>query len=328
MPQKSNIPPPKDALTYLITGVDEFKKRLLLKRLKTRLMGKGDDAFDYSLYYAKDAAAPDITNFLKTFSITGGIRLAALIEPEVFSEEDRRHLVLFIKKPRRANVFLIMLGGRPSARLDNFAKTLPENVELVDVTAGKGADISAWVIKEFEKNKKRVNRRAASLISDNTRHDIGKAIAVIEQVSIFAGDKEDITVDDIMLFLDMPPEGSTFLLIDAINAKKPDKALIILKELLRTESSPVKLIGLLSWHIINLINVKRMLLAGVPRADMICALRIKPYGIDKLINQAGRLALNSMRKDLCVLSETDLLIKRGNIRDDYLLEMLIVKLAS
>jgi len=328
MPQKSNIPPQKHASTYLLTGEDEFRKRRYLNRLKGKLIDEGSDAFNYNLYYAKDTIASDVINFLQTFSITGGNRMAALVEPEAFSEEDKKHLVSYIKKPREENIYLVMLGGKPSARLDSFAKTLPANVVGIDSAANKTDDMSAWVVKEFEKNKKKISYKSAALISDAAKQDIGKAISVIEQVSTFIGDRESVTDDDILFFLDTPPESSTFLLLDAINAKKPDKAALILKELLKTESSPVQMIGFLSWHIIRLIRIKRMFLGGVSRADMLSGLKISPYRLDKLIAQAKEFPLGRLKKDLQVLSETDILIKRSNAKDDYLLEMLVVKLAS
>ena len=328
MPQKTNIPPQKNTLTYLITGEDEFRKRRYLDRLKGKLMGKTADAFNYNLYYAKDSAASDVINFLETFSITGGNRMAALIEPETFSEEDRRHLVLYMKKPCPGSAFLVMLGGKPSARLESFVKTLPVSVARIDSSANKTDDISDWIVKEFEKSKKKISHKSAALISDATKQDIGKTISVIEQVSIFMGARESVTDDDIMFFLDMPTESSTFLLLDAINAKKPNKALLILKELLKTESNPMQMVGFLSWHIIRLIRVKRMLSMGASKAEMLSRLRMSLYRLDKLIIQAREFSLSRLKKDLHALSETDILIKRSNARDDYLLEMLVVKLAS
>jgi DNA polymerase III delta subunit len=328
MPQKSNIPPQKITLTYLITGEDEFKKRAYLDKLKVKLMGKSADAFNYSLYYAKDAKSSDIIDFLETFSAAGGNRMAVLIEPEAFAEDNKKHLALYMKKPRREGVFLVMLGGRASAKLDNFAKTLPKDTAKIDTAADKTGDISAWVAGEFEKNNKKINRRSASIISDNTKQDMGKAVSIIEQVSVFTGSRENITDDDIMLFLDMPVESSTFLLLDAINDKKPDKAILILKELLRTESRPVQMIGFLSWHVMRFIQLKKMLLNGASREDMLFGMKINSYRLDKLITQARNFSLPGLRKDLKALADTDLLIKTSNIRDDYLLEALVVKLAS
>jgi DNA polymerase III subunit delta len=328
MQQKSNIPPQKNTLTYLITGEDEFKKRGYLHKLKSMLMAKGADEFNYSLYYAKDAKAADIIDFLETFSITGASKMAVIIEPEAFMVDDKKHLFLYMKKPRRDGVFLVMLGGKPSAKLDTLAKALPKDTARIDTTAGKTDDISAWVMEEFQERNKKISRRSASLISDNAKQDMGKAVSVIEQVSVFTGSRESVTDGDIMLFLDMPVESSTFLLLDAINDKKPDKAILILKELLRAESRPVQMIGFLAWHIIRFIQLKKMLLKGASRDDMLSKLRVNSYRLDRLISQARQFSLSRLRIDLKALADTDMLIKRSSVRDDYLLEALVVKLAS
>jgi DNA polymerase III subunit delta len=328
MQQKSNIPPKKITLNYLITGEDEFKKRGYLDKLKLKLMGNTIDAFNYGLYYAKDAGASNIIDFLETFSISAGNRMAVLIEPEALTEDDKKHLTLYMKKSIRENVFLVMLGGRPSAKLDSFAKTLPKDTVKIDTTAQKTDDISAWVTVEFEKRNKKISRRSAGLISDNAKQDIGRAVSVIEQVSAFTDGRENITDDDIMLFLDTPAESSTFLLLDAINDKKPDKAILILKELLRTESRPTQMIGFLAWHVMRFIQLKKMLLMGASREEMLSGMKVNPYRLDKLITQSRNFSLPGLRKDLKALADTDLLIKTSSIRDDYLLEALVVKLAS
>jgi DNA polymerase III subunit delta len=291
-------------------------------------MGKSADEFNYGLYYAKDTKVTDIIDFLETFSITGAGKMAVIIEPEVFIADDKKYLFLYMKKPRRNNVFLVMLGGKRSAKLDNFEKALPKDAARIDTTAGKTDDISAWVIEEFQERNKKISRRSASFISDNAKQDMGKALSVIEQVSAFVGSRENVTDDDIMLFLDISAESSTFLLLDAINDKKPDKAILVLKGLLRTESRPVQMIGFLAWHIIRFIQLKKMLLRGASRDDMLLKLKVNSYRLDRLISQARLFSLSRLRRDLKVLADTDILIKSSSVRDDYLLEALVAKLAS
>ncbi|MFA5369550.1 MAG: DNA polymerase III subunit delta [Candidatus Omnitrophota bacterium] len=328
MRHTGNPPPQKHAITYLLTGEDEFRKRFCLDKLKKRLIGENADAFNYNLYYARDISAAVIIDFLQTFSITGPCRMAVLVEPEAFSEENRRHIAAYIKNPRLGGVFLVMLGGRPSVKLQNFSRSLPVSVERIDTTIDDEGDISDWVIKEFGKNGKRIGRETTALISEAAKQDMGRALSCIEQVSAYAGIRQDIRGDDIALFLDAPVESSTFALLDAINAKTPDKALIVLNDLLRTNLSAIQAIGLLTWHIIRLLRVKRMLSSGVSTQDMMAGLKTGSYRLNKLITQAKGFSTVRLKKDLMALSETDIWIKSNNINDNYLLEALIVKLAG
>ncbi|MDD5504450.1 MAG: DNA polymerase III subunit delta [Candidatus Omnitrophica bacterium] len=328
MRQAGNIPPNKHAAVYLLTGADEFRKRLCLDKLKRKIMGEAADAFNFNLYYARDISAAIIIDFLQTFSITGSRRMAVLVEPEVFSEEDRGHLMAYIKSCRPENVFLVMLGGKSSVKLQNFSRSLPDCVDKIDTTIDDEDDISDWVIQEFGKNGKKINRATAALISGSARQDMGRALSCIEQVSAYTGARQDITEDDVALFLDAPCESSTFALLDATNAKMPDKALLVLNDLLKTNLSPTQAIGLMAWHIIRLLKVKKMISAGASLQDMMAGLKTGSYRLNKLIAQAKGFSLVKLKKNLQSLSNTDIWIKSSNINDSYLLEALVVKLAG
>jgi DNA polymerase III subunit delta len=328
MQYKNNTPPKARNSTYILTGENAFRKRRYLDKLRQRLVGEKTDAFNYTLYYAKDTTAADVINSLQTFSIAGNSRMIVLVEPELLPEEDKKSLIGHIRHYGQKDVFFVMIGGTPSAGLDEFIDSLPENTERIPLNEIKPGDMALWVIKEFKARGKVISKKNADLVAESVGQDLAAAESFIEQASLFTGDREDIADDDTKLFLYTAAENSIFSLLDAINKKAPDRALLILKDILQVESKPGKMIGFLAWHIIRLIRVKSMLSAGMPRADMISILRIKPYGFDKLVSQAREFTLTRLKNDLQSLSDTDLLIKQGNVRDDYLIEALIVKLAS
>ncbi len=326
-PQSSNIPPLAQHLTQIVTGQDAFRKRLYLDRLKARLLNANEISFNYSLYNAKNAAISDIVNSLETFSILHTNRLIALTEPEVLSETDTKILLSYIKKPRNEKTFFIMVADKPSARLDRFLGTLPEEVKRVDLSEINPANMYTWISAEFKKRNKTINKKNIELISEATKKDFGRALAVIEQVSLFAADRENITEDDIQIFLGADTGCSVSILLDSINSKASDKALLILKEILNSGSSPVQMIGLLAWRVTSLIKVKKLLTMGASKKEMFSCLKTGSYRLNGLIAQAGRFTLKRLRKDLQDLLNTDLLIKTSGIKDDLLLEMLIVRLA-
>jgi DNA polymerase III subunit delta len=326
-PQSSNTPPPAEHLIQILTGQDAFRKRLYLDKLKDRLVKTDEIAFNYSLYNAKDAAASDITNSLETFSISNTNRLIALTEPEALSETDKEILLNYIRKPRTQRTFFIMVADKPSARLDKFLDMLPKEVKRVDLSEIKPVNMHSWIYTEFKKRNKTISRKDIELISEATKKDFGKALAVIEQASLFAGDRENIAEDDINFFLGGAAEPSVSRLLDSINSKASDKALLILKEIITSGTTPVQMIGLLAWRVTNLIKVKKLLALGVPKKEMFSCLKVGSYRLNDLIAQAGGFTLKRLRKDLQDLLNTDLLIKTSGIKDDFLLEMLIVRLA-
>jgi DNA polymerase III subunit delta len=327
IPQGSNIPPQSENSTQILTGEDAFKKRLYLDRLKSRLIGKAEDSFNYIVYNAKSATASDIINSLQTFSITDANRVVVLADPEDLHEDDRKSLLSCIGKPRNKNVFFIMIANKPSSKLAGFINSLPEDVKRVDLSGFKSFDMHSWIESEFKKRKKQLNRKSIELISESTKQDFGKALSVIEQSSLFAGSRENITDDDIRLFLDAVVNSSVSKLLDFINAKSPDKALLVLRDMLSTDSSPVQIIGLLSWYITSLIRVKKLLMKGITNKEIHAYFKIGSYRMNNLISQARGFTLKRLRDDMQELLRTDLMIKTSSVKDDLLTEMLVVKLA-
>ncbi len=328
MSQAIKAPPGSTNRAYLLIGEDEFRKTAYLDKLKSDIMGKNDHAFNYNLYYAKDTTAEEVICSLETFSLTGGNKLVVLKDLDALREEEKVILAEYISKGLSDNATLVLLSSKSCAKTEKFLKRASGKIEKLTFSRLQADKVVLWIIKEFKQSEKIISRRSAELILESAQQDLNRISSVIEQVLLFIGDREKITDDDILRFSDFPLEGSTFGLIDSVNAKDAKRSLIMLKSLFQSGSSPVQVLGLLTWHITRLISVKRLLLKKVSRADMGTALKVGTYMLGRLISQAHELTLDRLRKDLQALLDTDLLIKRSSMKGNFLLEMLVVKLSS
>lgn len=328
MPQAIKTPPGSGSKTYLLTGEDEFRKISYLDKLKSDIIGKKANAFNYNLYYAKDTTAAEIIRSLETFSLTGSKRLVVLKDLDVLREEEKVILAEYIGKGFLSDATLILMSSKSSVKTEKFLKSVSGKIEKLTFSKLQADKVALWIIKEFKQHKKLISRRSAELILESAEQDFGRVSSMIKQILLFIGDKEKIADNDILQFADLPLESSTFGLLDSISDKDAKKALIILKSLFQSGSSPVQILGLLTWHVTRLIAVKRLLQKKVPRTDMFSYLKVGTYMLSRLISQAGELTLDRLKKDLQILLDTDLLIKRSSIKDNFLLEMLVVKLSS
>jgi len=328
MPQAIKPLLKSDSKTYLLTGEDEFRKLAYLNKLKTDILGKASGSFNYNLYYAKDATASEIIRSLETFSLTGSKKLVVLRDFDGLPDEEKVTLAEYISKRRSGSATLVLISSKLSAKTEKFCNKIAGKVEKLIFSKLQTDKVASWIIKEFKSHKKQISPRLAALISESAQQDFGRISSMVKQILLFIDDREKVVDDDILQFADLPLEGSTFGLLDSINDKDAKKSLIILKGLFKSGSSPIQILGLLTWHITRLITVKRLLLLKVSRPEMSLSLKVGTYMLGRLIAQANELTLNRLKKDLQVLLDTDLLIKRSSVRDDFLLEMLVVKLSS
>ena len=328
MQQAIKAPPKIGSKIYLLTGEDEFRKIAYLNKLKSDIIGDNADTFNYNLYYAKDTTAEEIIRSLETFSLTGSKKLVVLKDLDALREEDRAVLVEYINSAVSANATLVLISSKSCAKTEKFLRKISSRIEKLVFSKLQADKVVSWIINKFKQENKQISRRSAELVFDSAQQDFGRISSMISQLLLFTAEREKVTDDDILQFADIPLEGSTFGLLDSINEKDLRKSLIILKGLFQSGSSPVQILGLLTWHITRIMAVKRLLLKKVSRADMALSLKTGTYVLGRLVSQASGVTLDRLKSDLQALLETDLLIKRSSIKGDYLLEMLVVKLSS
>ncbi len=319
---------PKTGITYLLTGEDEFKKLSYLNKLKADIADKEPDAFNYNLYYAKEATAEDVIRSIETFPLTGGKKLVVLRDLEDFPQQEKTILLDYVKKGFSDNAVLVLVSSKSPAVQRKSAGSLQGKVEVLSFSKSGTSDLLSWIRAEFKKRGKTIERNLAEYMLRAENGDFGRLSSVIEQISLFKADKPDITLSDVSYFTDITHESSTFKLLDFINDKDAGNALLVLKNLLKSGTNPVQVVGLISWHVTRLMKVKRLLLRNMPRRDISSYVKASGYVLNKLIAQAGGFSIDKLKGNLEELLDADLKIKRSNISGEIILEALVVRLAS
>lgn len=320
--------PARRGWVYLFTGEDGFRKELSLDRLKTRVLDEKPDPFNYELYNGKENRAEEIIRSLDTLPLTASRKLVVLKDPELLPEEDRARLSRYLRRSQKNKAVFVLLSQTLPIPGDEFSATLSKYARVINFTRLKPDEISSWIIKEFKDRNKIIRRQTAELIREVTQQDLGQAFSLIEQISIYTGTRERITDDDVLSFSETPTESFTFKLLDYINGRDTARSLRILEGLLRGDNSPSQILGLLGWHITRLIAIKRLLIKKIPKSKMTSSLNIGSYTLNRLISQAENFTLGQLKDHLNALLDTDLMLKRSNIKGQLLLEMLIVKLGG
>lgn len=326
MLQENKTSPRSPNGVYLFTGEDGFRKELSLDRLKARLLDEKADPFNYELYNGREDRAEEIICSLDTIPLASSKKLVVLKEPELLPEEDKARLSHYLKGSQKNRAVFVLLSQTLPIPDDEFSATLSKYAKVINFTKLKPDEISSWIIKEFKARNKIINNQTAELICEVTQEEMGQALSLIEQISIYTGTRQRITDDDVLSFSETPTESFTFKLLDYINDRDTARSLQILGGLLRSGNNPSQILGLLGWHITRLIAIKRLLIKKIPKSNIVSSLKIGSYILSKLIPQAENFTLGQLKDHLSALLDTDLMLKRSNIKGQLLLEMLIVKL--
>ena len=133
---------------------------------------------------------------------------------------------------------------------------------------------------------------------------------------------KSLTRKEVEEILSELPEISSFKLLDAWGTESSEKGLAFLQDMLRNGEIPLKLLGLLTWHVRNLWQVK--VLEKMPKDQIASQAGIRPFQVDRLLKTARKLTLKQVENLMLQLAETDLALKNG-MNPEIALEILLLK---
>lgn len=133
---------------------------------------------------------------------------------------------------------------------------------------------------------------------------------------------EALTAEEIENLLSELPEISSFKLLDAWGSPGgAEKSFSFLKELLKNGEAPLRLLGLFTWHVRNLWQVKA--LERESKERIASQVGIRPFQVDRLIQTARKMTEKQVDDLMLGLAETDLALKSGQAPEIVLENLLL-----
>jgi len=168
-------------------------------------------------------------------------------------------------------------------------------------------------------------------------HDLENTL---ERVFLSVGEKRTIGLSDVEAVAANVRVSTVFDLTDAIGHQNLEKAFRILEKALESKAIPFRkdeeasrmnepiplLLGMMAKQYRNLWRVKEMSSRLQVPAEVAKALKMSPWQVKKLLEQAKNFSEASLREGILKCHQTDLSIKRGRSPKDLLMEKLVIDL--
>jgi len=309
--------------TYVFTGQEELLKDNALKDLKSATIQ--DDSINFDIFYGQNATAREIINSARTLPYFSQKRLIALKGAEDLSEEDTQLLIGYIKNPNQSTVLVIFTDDE--AYLKKYIKPLGDMVEIKYFRHPDRSDMDSWIKNEFSKSNKSIKPDAARLLKENAGNDLAVLSNEIEKLVIYTGQRNTIEKQDVEELVGRSNIQTGFELVNAISGKSPDKALVILRGLFKSDRRGPEIIGMLAWYLRRLQKGKELMNQNAPQSAISEKLKVPHWILDDFIRQVKSLSEKDINKSLSLLLECDLNIKTGKVKEEQALEFLVAELS-
>lgn len=304
-------------------GENTFDSQKKLLELKERFLRKDQDGINLVEKEGAELTGADFEKEIATVPFLGGKRLV-VIKNLLLENKDKKILAGIeerLESIPQETVVVFYERGVPDKRLKSF-KELRKKAETEEFILPQGYDLNSWIEQEVKKQGGSIQRVALNKLAVFVGNDLWQLHNEIKKLLAYT-DGEEVKSENIELLVQAKVDENIFRLTDAFGKKNRKQTLEILGEFLGLGFKSEYLVGMLAGHLRNLIQIKELSEKGFPLNQIQQETKIHPYAIKKSMEQIKFFTLGNLKELYQKLFELDEKIKRGQVKSDVALELLL-----
>ncbi|HUS91107.1 MAG TPA: DNA polymerase III subunit delta [Phycisphaerae bacterium] len=313
-------PPPK--CVYVLHGDETFLVDASRKEITDLVVGDADRQLCISSF-DDSAELADVLDEVRTLPFLAPRRLVIVREADAFVSAHRAALEKFLQSPPASATLMLTVRSWPSNT--RLAKIVAKIGQAIDCSLPKHDSLRRWLADAAARRGKRIAPDAAELMAQWVGRDLAALDAEMEKLSLYVGERTDVTVQDVSVLVTSSAGPAAFELTNAITDGNARAALEALSGMLQTRGDEFKTLGMIAWHLRRATMAKESLLAGLGERQAVP--NMPPGPARAFLAMLKRRPLSAFHEDFRRLIRADLAMKSGT-RPPAALQELVVGLCS
>lgn len=224
-------------------------------------------------------------------------------------------------------ILLIVVEGQIDKRLKP-AKKIKEVGEIINLKAPRYRQLDNWIISKFKNHGKKVNRSVVQLLEEMFSNNLEQLENEIEKVSIYTGDKDLISLEDIQKIISRDryiEDNMIFKLVDALSERNEGQAIILLNDMMKEGEAPLRILAMVVRQVRLLLSVKELKNEGKSPDQIAKILGEHPYPVKKCYRQCDNFSEEELEIMLEKFLKANYEIVTGKYKDSrFSLELAMI----
>ncbi len=319
---------------YLFEGEEEFIKRSAFLRL--REVATAGDFADMNRARLYDPAPDALIAAAETLPFMSDrrfieIRNCTLLTSEKTKEYDPdaaidRYREYFLTLPDTV-CMVFYVQGRADKKKKMY-QLLSKQATVVTFDPLNDQELTQWIAQQLNKQGKKISFPCCQQLWFSAGRDLTLLSNELEKLIAYLGEREEVTSRDIDLLCVKSTEYKVFDLSDTLLSGKGAKALQMLDALLKEGNDRLMMLSLLGRQCRQLYYLSVMQEAGKKPNEMAEALGINSYILPRLQPLARRYTPGQLKKAARLCTETEYLVKSGQMMEVGSLEKVMLEMMS
>ncbi len=197
---------------------------------------------------------------------------------------------------------------------------------LIDFPLLKGAALLQWLESRLAKDGMQFKGDAALELVERTGENLTLLNNEIQKIGIYLRGEKTVSTALIRSLVPGSSQGNIFQLTDAIGRKEMGEATRHLAGIKAQGEHPLIILAMIARQFRLLFQLSLLQDKNLTRREMLANLKIPPFLLSKLQDQAKNYNLSSLARTITALKETDAAIKNGRLEAGDALEQMVLRL--
>jgi DNA polymerase-3 subunit delta len=311
---------------YFLYGKERYLLDRAVDLLRARVLDPRTRDFNYELFYGKEAGGSRIAQAARTLPMMAKRRLILVRDADEMKADELGGLVSYVSDPA-PETCLVFVAEKADQRL-KFFSAFKKHGELVKLEPLYERQLPDFVRGEARARGVTIAPDAVTLIVTEIGAELGQLADAVERLAMYAGERKQITADDVDKVVATTRQRSVFELANAVGAGDRASALAMLSSMLGARESGVRIVAMLARHLRQLWITSELLQRTRDKFEIASALGIPPFFADDIIRQARTLDAAKAKRMHAALFTADKNLKSSRLDDARLLETLILELTT
>ncbi len=312
---------------YVLFGSDPFLSRECWQIIRDRLLDGGDPGLQVTELSGESADPRDVFDELNQLPFGGGQRIVLLDDAAGFLSAYSELLEKRLATPKYRGILVIRTVSWD--RRKRIVQKLEATACLIDCNPPPPRSILSWLPGWAERRYgKQLQADAAALLVELVGAEPGPLDQELQKLSVFVGDREAITADDVDALVVAGRTRTVWELGNAAASGDATTALRILDQLLMAGTTPVSIHAAVALQFRRLARAARLILAGVPTQTALRQAGVPEFAIRQSVEQLRHVGRVRLLRMYDLLLEADLQLKSSDADPRQVLERLILTLAA
>ena len=318
---------------YILYGNENYLKSYYLEKLKKKLVNPAFADFNFHEYEGSQADINDIIMDAQTMPMMSEYSLIIVHDyPLAKNKADMKLLKEYFKEPSDSSVLVFWYETINIDPKDSSWKTVinafSKAGDAVEINERTMPELVKLVISFAKRRGCTIDNSAARYLIEAVGNDIQTLTNELSKICEYAGEEKVINkkiIDDVAV---RSLQARVFDLSKFILAGNSEKAYSSLFALFYQREDPLSILSIISGSYVDMYRVKCAKEAGKNARDVADYYQYnnRLFVLDNASRDGAKISIDTLRKAIDILANTDLLMKSSPVDNKILLEEAVAKL--